>query len=170
MVALRGALRALDKTAVDFKRLTTLDATRSPIDSQLIKKSILKSSSALALRAQMAADPWSCISRMAFTTSTKLVLGGINANFRVQISMFQHLSRSMMKSSSRKQSLLVSSKFWTKWSQVCNFLKIFRNFWKFCEFCGNVNVSRILQHDDDLVDSENAEKCYVGCNRLWGKW
>ena len=67
----------------------------------------------------------------------RLVLGWINADFRVQIRIFQHFSKSTRKSSSREQILQISAK------KMQNFdLKklFFQNFAKFCQ-----NFAKILQ-------------------------
>ena len=60
-----------------------------------------------------------------------LVLGWINADFRVQIRILQHFSSSTRKSSSREQ----ICKLWQNFTEFCkffdNFLGIFRNMQNF---------------------------------------
>ena len=56
----------------------------------------------------------------------RLVLGWINADFRVQLRICQHLSRSTRKSSSREQICKILQTF-------TEFCKILRIFWKFSE-------------------------------------
>ena len=85
----------------------------------------------------------------------RLVLGWINADFRVQIRIFQHFSKSTRKSSSRGQIL---SKFLLKNAKVCKFFDIFwqilQNFVKFSEIRKNfAKFCRILQKFIDF------EKC-----------
>ena len=80
----------------------------------------------------------------------RLVLCWINADFRVQIRIFQHFSSSARKSSSRKQICKIFAKFHgilqffldifrnfqkisSKFAQVCNFFTKFADF--FAEFC-----------------------------------
>ena len=61
-----------------------------------------------------------------------LVLGWINADFRVQIRIFQHFSSSTRKSSSRKQ----ISKSLQNFTEFCkNFEKILEILRKFAKFC-----------------------------------
>ena len=61
----------------------------------------------------------------------RLVLGWIEADFRVQIRIFQHFSKSTRKSSSREQILQISVK------KLENFAKILTFFGKFCKFLYN---------------------------------
>ena len=58
----------------------------------------------------------------------KLALGWINADFRVQIRIFQHFSKSSRKSSSRKQSLQIFAK------KKCMLKPCFTFLGKFCNF------------------------------------
>ena len=57
----------------------------------------------------------------------RLVLGRIEADFRVQIRILQHFSKSTRKSSSREQILQISAK------KVQNFAKCLTFFSKFCK-------------------------------------
>ena len=57
----------------------------------------------------------------------RLVLGWFNADFRVQIHIFQHFSKSTRKSSSREQILQISAKKITNFAEV---LTVFNNFCK----------------------------------------
>ena len=64
----------------------------------------------------------------------RLVLGWINADFRVQIRIFQHFSSSTRKSSSRKQICKILQNF----TEFCKIFEIFR---KFAEFLQNFAIS-----------------------------
>ena len=84
-----------------------------------------------------------------------LVLGWIDADFRVQIRIFQHFSSSTRKSSSREQ----ICKIWQNFAEFCKIFEIFfefsekmqKKFFLFTNFLQN--FYRILQN---LVD---FEKC-----------
>ena len=67
----------------------------------------------------------------------RLVLGWIEADFRVQIRILQHFSKSTRKSSSREQ---ISQNFCQKFAKFCNFLA------EICKIC--------LREYDFLVDFE----------------
>ena len=65
----------------------------------------------------------------------RLVLGWIEADFRVQIRIFQHFSKSTRKSSSREQILQISAR------KLQNFTKILTFFGKFCKILQNFQKS-----------------------------
>ena len=89
----------------------------------------------------------------------RLVLGWINADFRVQIRIFQHFSKSTRKSSSRKQNV---SKFLQLFA---NFLRILQNFANFQEFSEifKKNCKNFCSNLQNFVD---FEKCYIGCQKF----
>ena len=71
----------------------------------------------------------------------RLVLGWIDADFRVQIRIFQRFSKSTRKSSSREQILQISAK------KIAKFCKILDIFGKFCKILQNFQKSaKILQN------------------------
>ena len=97
------------------------------------------------------------------TRHPRLVLGCVNADFRVQTRIFQRFSRSTRKSSSRKQILQNFTNFVAKFLRI---LQNFEDFLKFAKFCNfSQFFSRILQN---FVDFEkiNVEKNYIGCKIL----
>ena len=99
----------------------------------------------------------------------RLVLGWIEADFRVQIRIFQHFSKCTRKSSSREQILLISAKNKKRNSAkiltlfFLQTLQIFAKFSEIRKFLQNF-FCRILQK---FLDFENAEKCYIGCQKIW---
>ena len=79
----------------------------------------------------------------------RLVLGWINADFRVQIRIFQHFSRSTRKSSSREQILQNFAKIWQNLQKKV--VKILQNF-------ANFPSEKMIF----LEILKNAEKCVFG--------
>ena len=97
----------------------------------------------------------------------RLVLSRIEADFRVQIRIFQRFSKSTRKSPSRKQILQISAKFLHNFVKICKIFRNFRNFAKFLK--KSAKVCKILQNfakfckiclreGEFLVDLEKCEK------------
>ena len=112
----------------------------------------------------------------------RLVLGWIEADFRVQIRILQHFSKSTRKSPSREQILQISAK------KLEIFAKILTFFGKFCKILQNFQKSaKILQNFavflQNFTEIHRFEKCCkmlcwmqnflpldfdkLGCKILW---